>query len=78
MEAIEIFKEYAPIMSIYETAEEYICIPERKDAEPLAIFYDKSLKQYETLFFYEDSNNTIANAITDGVLIYGKELSFKD
>ena len=78
MEPLEIFKQYEPIMSIYETADEYICIPERKDAEPLAVFYDKSLKQYDTIFFYEDDNNTIVDTITDGTLVYGKQLSFKD
>lgn len=78
MEVAKLFEQYAPIMSIYETADEYVCIPERKDAEPLAVFYDKSLKQYDIMFFYEDMDNTIANAIEDGVLVYGKEFSFKD
>lgn len=77
-EVTALFEQYAPIMCIYETADEYVCIPERKDAEPIAVFYDKSLKQYDTMFFYEDMNNTIANAIEDGVLVYGKEFSFKD
>lgn len=77
-EPLEIFKELAPIKSIYETADEYICIPERGRAEPLAVFYDKSLKQYTTMFFYEDNNNTIPDAIENGTLVYGEELSFKD
>ena len=77
-EVIALFEQYAPIMSIYETADEYVCIPERKDAEPIAVFYDKSLKQYDTMFFYEDDNNTIADAIEDGTLVYGKEFSLKD
>ncbi len=78
MEPLEIFKNYRPIKSIYETADEYICIPDRGRAEPLAVFYDKKLKQYETMFFYEDNDNSIPNAIENGTLVYGEKLNFSD
>ena len=78
MEVLKLFEKYAPIMSIYETADEYICFPERKYAEPLAVFYDKNLKQYKEVFFYEDRNNSIVDAVENGVHIYGEELDFSD
>lgn len=77
-EVTKLFKEYEPIRSIYETEDEYICVPERKDAEPLAVFYDKKLGQYETKFFYEDKDNSIVDAIENGTLIYGQPMNYRD
>lgn len=76
MEALELFKDYAPIMSIYESEDEYICFPLRDKLEPLAVFYDKKLGQYETMFFYEDADNTIPDAVEGARLVYGKEMEF--
>ena len=78
MEALKLFKDYEPIRSIYETEDEYICVPEREKAEPLVIFYDKKLGQYETKFFYEDKDNSISDAIENGTLIYGQPMNYRD
>ena len=77
-EVNKLFTDYEPIMSIYETDDEYICIPERKDAEPLAVFYDKTLGQYAVKFYFEDTDNSIADTIENGRLIYGKHLNYRD
>lgn len=76
MEALEIFKKYKPIKSIYETENELICFPKTDRTEPLAVFYDKSLGQYTELYYFQDSNNAIPDAVEYGKLIYGEELKF--
>lgn len=75
-EVMELFKKYGPIMSIYENDGEYIAFPETDKTEPLAVFYDKKLGQYTELYFYQDVDNTIPEAVENGSLIYGKELEF--
>lgn len=76
-EIINLFKEYTPIMSIYENDSEYICFPKVWNGEePLAVYYDKNLKQYQRVFFYEENN--IPEDVESSNLIYGKELEFEE
>lgn len=71
----ELFKQYAPIRSIYDTGDEYICFPET-DTEPLAVYYDKKLNDYKEVYFFQD--NTIIQDIEAAKLVYGEELDFSD
>ncbi len=74
-EVKKIFNKYEPIKSIYENDTEYICIPENKD-EPLAVYYDKKMKNYAEVYFYQE--NTIPDDIDNSELIYGEELDFSN
>lgn len=73
---VELFKEYEPIQAIYENETEYICIPQTPEGgEPITIFYDKKLKKYDELYWYEYSP---IEDIEASNLIYGKEIDFGD
>lgn len=70
---MELFKQYQPIRSIYENDDEYICVLETGKSEPLTVFYNKLLKKYDELYWYEYSP---ADDIEMSKLIYGEELKF--
>lgn len=72
----KLFEKYKPIKAIYETSTEYICFPETKNLEPLAVYYDKNLKSFNEVYFFQ--KNTIAEDIEDAELVFGHFVNFSE